>query len=957
MEKIDELIASLSFIAVDIETTGLSNATDSIIEISGVKFKGDRIIDSFQSFINIGQPIPGHIKALTHITEEDLAGAPSRKIVLEEFLDFIGEDPLCFHNARFDKEFIDAELNRSLLSPLINEYYDTLEISQIFLPHLRSHSLGFLSKYFHLANKTPHRAESDAIVTGELLLTLTKFICQHFDIAFLNMLQEISSQIQSYTLLPQYITKINKYLIRTSLEREPQAPPPEEFFPRTNFISNINEGEKPQAPFSTNDVLSLFEGSGQIAQRFPDYEFRQGQVDMAAWVTEAYQGNKFLLIEAGTGVGKSLAYLIPSIFYSKYAKTRIIISTNTKNLQEQLFYKDIPTIQEVTDLSFAAALLKGRSNYLCLRKWNEILTDIQGHLTRWEQRQILRLLVWAKYTHTGDIEENHSFRAEGSSLWYKVAADSNFCHGRKCSFYNECFLMQIRNKAGHSNLVIVNHALLLADAVSENSVLGNYSNVIIDEAHNLPQTAATHFGFSFTLFDLTNITRQLLTRGEYQYGIASNVKTAVTKSTLSDKKKRSYQELIDDITEPLADIEEVGTKLLTAFNKIVIERGNYGKLRFQNLSIFQDLTPQVESLIAYVEKLYHKLQRLYEDWLLENPQTFPFYDENLSDIEGILNKVQEVWTKLQLVFLSPDFETYAFWLETRDHEFEEDAYPHCSIICAPIEVKEQLYEFFWSRLETAVLTSATLAIRGEYKFYKSLTGLDKVEEGKLMEFIATSPFNYEKQMQVIIPNFLPNPQDKYFSSQAIALIDEILSTNKRGTLVLFTAYKDLDFAFDLLTNSALEKGIILLAQGKTGTRTNILDIFRKEKNSVLLGTRSFWEGIDVQGEALEILIMYRLPFLVPTEPLVEAYMEKLQKEGKDSFLYYLLPITLLYFKQGFGRLIRNKTDKGVVVILDSRIFKKFYGKYFLNVMPVNPIQASSNLEITDRINRWFERLE
>lgn len=954
MRKIDDLIASLSFIAVDIETTGLRNDTDAIIEISGVKFKGASITDSFQSFIHINQPIPGHIKALTHITDDDLAGAPSLKIVLEEFLDFIGDAPLCFHNARFDKGFIDAALNRSLLPPLINEYYDTLEISQIFLPHIKSHSLGYLSKYFHLTNNAPHRAEDDAIVTGKLLLKLTEFICQHFDIGLLNMMQEISDQIQSFTLLPHYITTISKFLVRSALQYEPTELSPEEFFPQTNFVSNIKENEKPINTLSADEVLSLFEAPGQIAQRFPDYEFRQGQIDMAAYVTEAYQEKKFLLIEAGTGVGKSLAYLIPSIFYSKYANTRIIISTNTKNLQEQLFYKDIPTIQEVTDLSFAAALLKGRGNYLCLRKWNEILSDIQGHLTGFEQHQLLRLLVWARYTHTGDIEENRSFRAEGNPLWYKIAADSNFCHGRKCSFYNECFVMQIRNKANRSNLVVVNHALMLADAVNENSVLGNYSHIIIDEAHNLPQAAATHFGFSFSLFDLTNLTRQLLTRKEYQYGIANNIRTAVIQSTLDDRKKNSYKALIDDITEPLQDIEEIGTKLFTAFNKIVIQKGNYGKLRFQNLSLFQDVAPRIESLIAYIERLYHKLQQLYESWVLENPSSLPFYDENLSDLEGILNKAQEVWTKLQLVFLSPDFENYAFWLETRDQEFEEDAYPHCNLISAPIEVNQQLYDFFWSRLETAILTSATLAIRGEYKFYKSLTGLDKLEEDRLMEFIASSPFNYEKQMQVIVPNFLPNPQDKYFSSQAIALIDEILSTHKRGTLVLFTAYKDLDAAFNTLTNSALEKGILLLAQGKTGTRTNILDIFRKEKNSVLLGTRSFWEGIDVPGEALEILIMYRLPFLVPTEPLVEAYMEKLQKQGKDSFLHYLLPITLLYFKQGFGRLIRNKTDKGVVVILDSRIFKKFYGKYFLDMMPVNPIKASSNLEITDRIIRWFE---
>jgi ATP-dependent DNA helicase DinG len=319
-----------------------------------------------------------------------------------------------------------------------------------------------------------------------------------------------------------------------------------------------------------------------------------------------------------------------------------------------------------------------------------------------------------------------------------------------------------------------------------------------------------------------------------------------------------------------------------------------------------------------------------------------------------MNQIEELQLKFQNVFF-PDFENFAFWLETTDKKFDANHYPHCAIVCAPIEVNQYLHDYFWSKLETVVLTSATIAIRDEYKFYKKLTGLDMVKENKLMEFIASSPFNYPKQMKILIPDFLPKPQDRFFSSQAISLIRETISAHNRGTLVLFTAYKDLDAAFSALTDSTSEQGITLLAQGKTGSRTSILDVFREDEDSVLLGTRSFWEGIDVQGKSLEILIMYRLPFLVPTEPLVEAYMDKLRKEGKNSFLYYLLPISLLHFKQGFGRLIRNKTDKGVVIILDSRIFKKDYGKYFIKVMPVIPVKVTTGIELTDYITAWFDK--
>jgi len=292
-------------------------------------------------------------------------------------------------------------------------------------------------------------------------------------------------------------------------------------------------------------------------------------------------------------------------------------------------------------------------------------------------------------------------------------------------------------------------------------------------------------------------------------------------------------------------------------------------------------------------------------------------------------------------------------LETSDNDVKSDMIPHSSIVCAPIEVNEPLFKYFWDRLETTILTSATLAIRSEFKFYKHLTGLEDVDQTRLMEYIASSPFDYPNQMKVLIPDFLPNPKDPFFPPQALSLVEEILSAHKRGTLVLFTSYKDLDAAYSELSSSAMKNELTLLAQGKSGSRTTILNIFRNEENSVLLGTKSFWEGIDVQGKSLEILVLFRLPFLVPTEPLVEAYLDKLTAANKNSFLHYTLPMSLLHFKQGFGRLIRNKTDKGVVVILDSRIFSKNYGRYFINVMPLQPNRVSNPMEITDHITNWF----
>ncbi|MBC8525882.1 MAG: 3'-5' exoribonuclease [Candidatus Cloacimonetes bacterium] len=942
-----------TFIAVDVETTGLDSKKDDIIEIGAVKFKNDEVVDSFQSFINIGRPLPISIKTLTHISDEDIINAPSLKIVLNDFLKFLGKEILCFHNAKFDIDFINSAMEKSVLKRLYNDFYDTLEISRIFTPYLKSHSLIKLCEFFNINSESMHRALSDAKATGELFLKLTKYIITNFEVLIINQIVTLSSFAHTSSILEEYLTKIRTYLTKISLQLIKKKARIEDFFPLQNVISNIKKDERPSAIFSENEIIRMFEKGGQIAENFKQYEFRQGQIDMAAWVTEAYKDGKTLIVEAGTGVGKSLSYLIPSIFFSKFSKKRIIISTNTKNLQEQLFYKDIPTIQNVTDLTFSAVLLKGRRNYLCLRKWNQVIGDVGGHLTPYETMNLLYLIVWVENTHTGDIEENFSFIPSRSSLWSKIASDGTSCYGRKCSFFDQCFLMKIRKQAEKSHLVVINHSLLISDAVTEHSVLGNYLNLVIDEAHNLPQVAAIHFGFSINLLDIRNITKKIITKGEFQYGIANNIRIGVVKSTLSDDKKKFLQSKLDEIVTPIDNFKSVAKDFFNHLNHLVIDNGSYGKLRFKDLSPFTASKKLVEDINYHLSELFKQINTIYNELITISSNIFPFYDENIADLEGVLNQIEELQIKFQHTF-SPDFENFAYWLETKDKEFYDERYPHCSIICAPIEVNQNLYDFFWSKLESVILTSATLAIRDEFKFYKHLTGLDKLEENKLMEYIASSPFDYSKQMQILIPDFLPNPRDTYFSSQAISLLEEILSVHNRGTLILFTAYKDLDKAFHSLYESTSINQVTLLAQGKSGSRTSILDAFRKEENSVLLGTKSFWEGIDVQGKSLEILILYRLPFLVPTEPLVEAYLDKLRSEGKNSFLHYLLPISLLHFKQGFGRLIRNKTDKGVVVILDSRIFKKDYGKYFVKVMPIQPLKLSSHIEITDYITGWFK---
>ncbi|MEA2104223.1 MAG: helicase C-terminal domain-containing protein [Candidatus Cloacimonadota bacterium] len=954
MEKYSSGKPQFDFIAVDVETTGLNPKYDKIIEIGAAKFKDNQFVEKFQSFINIKKKLPANIKTLTNISDENLETAPFVDEVMADFIDFIGDEKLCFHNASFDMGFINHTLEKLSLASLFNNYFDTLEISRIFTPHRKSHSLDKLCEYFQIENPQAHRADNDAKVTGQLFAKLIEYICENFEANLIASIDSATSLAEIPTLLKEFTASIQSYLTKSAFQRQKKIGKATHLFPITNCISNLDNSEKKLAGFTIDDIVGHFEKDGSFPSKFDQYEFRQGQIDMATYVGEAFDDGKTLIVEAGTGVGKSFAYLIPAILFSKFSERKVVISTNTKNLQEQLFYKDIPTLQQVAELTFDAVLLKGRRNYLCLRKWDNILKNTSKYLNFYEKRQLLNLFIWAAHTNTGDIEENHSFHAGNSSLWSKIASDGTSCYGRNCPFYHQCFTMNIRKKAERTNLVIINHALLIADAVSDNSVIGSYEHLVIDEAHNLPHTAAVHFGFSVGLQDIYSITKKILTTGEFQYGISTTIKTNTVKSTIADGKKNILKGLVEEWTAPLDELEEDSKTFFSLLNKLVIEQGNYGKLRFKNLNIFKphkDLVENINTKLAYIRKHSSKILNFFDDSIAD---IFPNFEAITSDLDGLRQLILELQDKFKHLFV-PDFEDFAFWLETSDRKYNPEYFPRLYIVCAPIEVNNDLFEYFWSKMETTIITSATLAIRSEFKFYKHLTGLDMMKPESLMEFIASSPFDYEKQMRVIIPSFLPSPKDRFFSSQAISLIEEILSAHARGTLVLFTSYKDLDLAYESLAKSTTANNITLLAQGKTGSRTGILEAFRKEENSVLLGTKSFWEGVDVKGKSLEILILYRLPFLVPKDPLVEASLEKIEKAGKNSFMHYSLPISLLHFKQGFGRLIRNKTDNGVIVILDNRIITKRYGSYYQKVMPVKAYKPDSDISLVDHITNWFEQ--
>jgi len=502
---------------------GFDFTDNEIIEIGAVRFIEGEKKEEFSLFIKPRGKVPTFIKQLTHITDEQLASGDSLKNGLNKLITFLEDDIVVCHNKQFDLGFINRKLELNDLPRLKNKEIDTLDLSRIYLPFTTNHKLETLANYFQVGLDKAHRAIYDAEATGMILLKIIDFIDNNIPLQLNFKLLEIS-QYAEYDVsffLEKVVAHQKKYALLSKKSAD------------FKFHSRNHIYHKPARPRDYN-VEEIFEEQGVFAGKFENYEIRNGQIQMAHAVTSAFRDLEYLLVEAGTGVGKSLAYLLPAIRHSIAENTKVIISTNTKNLQEQLFYKDLPAVRDHLDLPFSVTLLKGRRNYLCQSKWQEALFDVPGTFSQIEAVGLMNLLIWQHFTKTGDISENSSFNSRKDNLiWKKLMADRHFCHGKRCQFYTSCYLMDIRKKAENSNLVIINHHLLLADMNSDNSALGSYEYLIIDEAHNLPHLAPSELGLSLSYADFNNFFQQLFAiRNKYQSGILPAMKADVKKSKI-----------------------------------------------------------------------------------------------------------------------------------------------------------------------------------------------------------------------------------------------------------------------------------------------------------------------------------------------------------------------------------------------------------------------------------------
>ncbi len=623
---------------------------------------------------------------------------------------------------------------------------------------------------------------------------------------------------------------------------------------------------KPLMPSPTRPVTirHFFSPHGPLSKWHPNFEFRPGQLEMALEVEAALKENKHLIVEAGTGTGKTLAYLVPAILSGR----RVVVSTGTKNLQEQLFFKDVPFLQQHFDRPLRVCYMKGRANYVCRQKiYDAEKEPILAGLEEVADFEIIR--DWEKTTETGDRAEIRKL-PETSTVWAKLDARRELCPGQKCPQFERCFITRMHQEAAASDIIIVNHHLFFADlAVKEDeyaAIIPEYAAVIFDEAHEIEDVAGQYFGVSISNYQLLDLRRDV--------------------AALARRKGFGSK----DLEATLGQFEERTERFFEQFDALE------GRTRFSpeaSVEVYTDLKASLVALAAHLELVSDAPEELIP----------------------AQRRARELADNLRFLVENRD-EAYVYWIEKRGRG--------CFLQATPVDVSSILSERLFSKVDTVVLTSATLAVASSFDYTQSRLGLRSCRT-----LLVAGLFDYGKQALLYVPQELPDPRSSRFPALAGGEILRLINASRGRAFVLFTSYAQMRRIYDRL---AFDIDYPTLLQG-TGPRNALLEEFRSTPNCVLFATSSFWQGVDVPGEQLSLVIIDKLPFAVPSDPVVEARIRTIREQGGNPFYDYQIPQAALALKQGFGRLIRSRSDRGVLALLDSRVTKQRYGQVFFDSLP------------------------
>lgn len=707
--------------------------------------------------------------------------------------------------------------------------------------------------------------------------------------------------------------------------------------------------EEELSPIDAEALAAYVRPGGPVSRALAGFECREEQQAMLAQVARAFNEDRIALIEAGTGTGKSLAYLIPAISWSLQNDERVVISTKTINLQEQLIGKDLPLLQGLKGLQCKAVLVKGRGNYLCLRKLAAAQEENRLFLSAGGDEELCELIRWAGKTGDGSLSDL-SFIPRREN-WERVCAEADQCTRLHCPHYAKCFFYKARRESSSANVLVVNHHLLMADLALRSrmdsydrpAVLPRFQRIIIDEAQHVEDVATEYFGFRVSKYALLRILRRLQGARETGRGLLPFL-CAKLHAEGGDGDRQTAG-VLDSITgavipERFAVEKKIGAAMDRLASELKLACGEGGMENACSLRITPDVTaspfwqgtlcPVLKELLGVVKSFSEKL-----GGLLKLLGSLP---EGLR--ETVEPAVLEIGSMRQRIghyvecldFFMEGKEGVCRWLELTGR----GAWERLSFCAAPLDVSAGMREAVYERFGTVIMTSATLTVGGAFDYFRARVGLGGVDKDKVDQCILPSPFDYGRQAFVAAPKGIAEPGSGGYEDMLAELVGRAVAISRGSAFVLFTSYKLLERLYARLAPGLEDGGLAALKQG-TDNRTALLNRFRREKGSVLFATDSFWEGVDVRGEALQCVVLTRLPFRVPDEPIQQARVEAIELAGGDPFLEYSVPQAVIKFRQGFGRLIRHRDDTGAVLILDSRVHSRRYGKLFLDSLPATSI--------------------
>jgi DNA polymerase-3 subunit epsilon/ATP-dependent DNA helicase DinG len=925
-----------TIVSLDIETTGLDENREAIIEIGAVKFSNRRVEDEFSTLVNPNRHIPDFITGLTGIDDSMVRQAPRLRDIMQELVTFVGEAPILGHNVRFDIGFL-----RKAGMFEFHQTLDTYELASVLMPTASRYNLGALGQQLNIPLPATHRALDDARVTQACYVRL-------FDMARELPLETLNEIVQLGDFVDWDAGWVFQQVLQARSKEKMKAKKVKaSSFSNTIFETRdskpVEKNENP-VPLDPEEIASVLEYGGPFSKYFDAYEHRPEQVEMLKAVTNALSYGNHLMVEAGTGVGKSFAYLVPAALFATQNNTRVVVSTNTINLQDQLIKKDIPNLQAALGIDLRAAVLKGRGNYLCPRRLDYLRTH--GPKDANEMRVLAKIMVWLLENTTGDRNDINLTGPSEREVWSHLSAEDDNCTTDTCMgrMGGVCPFHRAKQAALAAHVLVVNHALLLADVATGSKVLPEHDYVIVDEAHHMESAVTGALSFRLTQMDVERMLKEL---GGSSAGLLGRVLTE-TQTSLRPSDFGLLQQKVKHATDQAFRVEQLSKQFFGVLSDFVhMQREgqpatNYSwQLRIVPATRTLPGWDDVEMMWGQAGETLGLLGKTLEDLYKGLGELVSAGHDELEDVMGSFSNVMRRLTEAELaasgLIHNPTNESI-YWVEVNPRG------ERLSLNAAPLRVGPLMQKHLWHEKASVILASATLTAHGEFGYVRNTLMAEDVDTLAL-----GSPFDYESSTLLYVANDIPEPNVPGYQQ---ALDKTIIATAKATggrMLVLFTSYAALKKTAQAITGPLAREDIFVFEQGEGASPNALLESFKTTERAVLLGTRSFWEGVDVPGDALSVVVITKLPFDVPSDPIIAARSELYE----DSFNEYYLPVSILKFRQGFGRLIRTASDRGVVAILDRRVLTKQYGRLFLESLPQCTARQGSIANIAKVAGQWL----